>query len=49
MLRLKWIMLGAYLILSGLGMLGVSLGGEIVNTITGLCAVLAGFLFLVTR
>jgi hypothetical protein len=46
---LKWILLGVYLILAGLVLLGVSLGGGIINTIAGICAVIAGILFLINR
>ena len=44
---LKWILLGVYLILAGLVLLGVSLGGGIMNTVAGICAVIAGILFLI--
>ena len=46
---LKWILLGIYLILAGLVLLGVSLGGGIMDTIAGICAVIAGILFLINR
>jgi hypothetical protein len=46
---LKWIMLAAYLILAGLGLLGVNLGGEILDKIAGICALVAGVLFLINR
>jgi hypothetical protein len=46
---LKWILLGIYLILAGLVLLGVSLGGGVMNTIAGICAVIAGILFLINR
>jgi hypothetical protein len=46
---LKWILLGVYLILAGLVLLGVSLGGGIMTTIAGICAVIAGILFLINR
>jgi hypothetical protein len=49
MRSLKWILLGIYLILAGLELLGVSLGGEIVANIAGICAVVAGVLFLINR
>jgi hypothetical protein len=49
MRSLKWILLGVYLILAGLVLLGVSLGGGIMNTIAGVCAVIAGILFLINR
>jgi hypothetical protein len=49
MRSLKWILLGIYLILAGLALLGVSLGGEILDIVTGICAVIAGILFLINR
>jgi glucose dehydrogenase len=47
--KLKWILLGVFLILIGLSLLGVSLGGSILNIVAGLCAVVAGILFLINR
>jgi len=49
MRSLKWILLGVYLILAGLALLGVSLGGGIIDTVAGICAVIAGILFLINR
>jgi hypothetical protein len=49
MRSLKWILLGVYLIIAGLALLGVSLGGGIVDTFAGICAVVAGVLFLLNR
>lgn len=49
MRNLKWILLGIYLILTGLALLGVSLGGNVTNLIAGICAVIAGILFLINR
>jgi hypothetical protein len=46
---LKWILLGVYLILAGLGLLGVNIGGALLNTVAGICAVAAGILFLINR
>ena len=40
---------GRLLILAGLVLLGVSLGGSIMNTVAGICAVIAGILFLINR
>jgi hypothetical protein len=45
---LKWILLGIYLVLVGLSLLGVGLGSA-VNLIAGICAVVAGILFLINR
>ncbi len=47
--RLKWILLGIFLILEGLVLLGVHIGGNIVGLIAGICAVIAGILFLINR
>jgi len=46
---LKWILLGIYLILAGLALLGVHFGGSVVNLIAGICAIVAGILFLIDR
>ncbi len=46
---LKWILLGVYLVLAGLVLLGVSIGGGIMLTIAGICAVIAGILFIINR
>jgi len=47
--RLKWILLAVFLILEGLMLLGVNIGGSIISLIAGLCAVIAGILFLINR
>jgi len=49
MRSLKWILLGIYLILAGLALLGVGIGGSLINLIAGVCAVIAGILFLINR
>ena len=49
MRNLKWILLGIYLILVGLPLLGINLGGGIVDLIVGICAEIAGILFLINR
>jgi hypothetical protein len=46
---LKWILLGIYLIISGLILLHVTIGGNIMTLIAGICAVIAGILFLIDR
>jgi hypothetical protein len=46
---LKWILLGVYLILAGLMLLGVNVGGEVVAIVAGICAILAGILFIINR
>jgi hypothetical protein len=46
---LKWILLGIYLVLAGLVLLGVSLGGGVMNIIAGICALIAGILFIINR
>lgn len=45
---LKWILLGIYLILAGLALLGV-LAGSPWDVIAGICAIIAGILFLINR
>lgn len=47
--RLKWILLGVYLILAGLALLGVDLGGALMGTVAGICALIAGILFIINR
>lgn len=47
--KLKWILLAIYLILAGLMLLGVNLGGSIMSMIAGICALIAGILFLINR
>ena len=46
---LKWILLGIYLILAGLMLVGVNIGGNIMSLIAGICAIIAGSLFLINR
>ena len=46
---LKWILLGIYLIVAGLALLGVHFGGNVLDIIAGICAVGAGILFLIDR
>jgi len=46
---LKWILLGIFLILDGLILLGVALGGLPLALVAGICAVIAGILFLINR
>jgi hypothetical protein len=46
--RLKWILLGVFLILEGLMLLGV-IGGGLVAVVAGVCALIAGILFLINR
>jgi len=48
MRNLKWVLLGIYLILAGLALLNV-LGGSPWDLIAGLCAVIAGILFIINR
>ena len=47
--RLKWILLGVFLILEGLVLLGVNVGGNLFPLIAGICALIAGILFLINR
>jgi len=49
MRSLKWILLGIYLIIAGLMLLGVSIGGNAMAVIAGVCAVIAGILFIINR
>jgi hypothetical protein len=49
MRQLKWILLGVYLILAGLALLGVNVGGGIMDIIAGICALIAGVLFIINR
>lgn len=46
--QLKWILLGIYLIVVGLTLLGVGLGAPF-NVIAGVCALIAGILFIINR
>ena len=47
--KIKWILLGIFLILEGLALLGVHIGGSLVTLIAGICALIAGILFLINR
>jgi hypothetical protein len=47
--KLKWILLAVFLILDGLLLVGISLGGLPVAVIAGICAIVAGILFLINR
>jgi len=47
--KLKWILLAIFLILDGLLLVGISLGGLPVAVIAGICAIVAGILFLINR
>lgn len=47
--RLKYVLFAIFLILTGLGLVGVGLGGGAWDLITGICAVIAGILFIVYR
>jgi hypothetical protein len=46
--RLKWILLGIFLIIEGLMLLGLGLG-QVFNIIAGICALIAGVLFIINR
>lgn len=48
MKSLKWILLGVFLVITGLGLLGIGTGG-ILGTIAGVCALIAGILFIINR
>ena len=45
----KWILLGIFLILDGLILVHVRLGGLPLELIAGICAIIAGILFLIDR
>ena len=47
MKNLKWLLLGIYLIVAGLMLLGVAFPFS--NVIAGVCALIAGVLFLINR
>jgi glucose dehydrogenase len=47
--KLKWILLGIFLILDGLLLVGISLGGLPLEVIAGICGIVAGILFLINR
>jgi hypothetical protein len=47
--RIKWILLGVFLILYGLVLVGLKLAGLPLEVIAGLCAIIAGVLFLINR
>ncbi len=46
---LKWILLGIFLILDGLLLVGVKLGGLPLALIAGICGIIAGVLFIINR
>jgi hypothetical protein len=46
--NLKWIMLGIFLIITSLGLLGVGVGG-VLSVVAGICALIAGILFIINR
>lgn len=46
---LKWILLGVFLILDGLLLLGIKLEGLPVALIAGIAAIIAGVLFIINR
>jgi hypothetical protein len=47
--KIKWILLGAFLILDGLILVGIKLGGLPIEVVAGICAIIAGILFLIDR
>jgi succinate-acetate transporter protein len=47
--RIKWMLLGVFLILYGLVLVGLKLAGLPIEVIAGLCAIIAGVLFLINR
>lgn len=49
MRSLKWVLLGIFLILDGLILVGIRLGGLPLALIAGICAIVAGILFIINR
>lgn len=47
MKSLKWVLLGIYLIIAGLALLGLTFSAG--NIIAGVCALVAGILFIINR
>lgn len=47
MKNLKWVLLGIYLIVAGLMLLGVNF--PLANVVAGVCALIAGVLFILNR
>ena len=47
--KIKWILLGVFLILDGLILLGINLGALPLAVIAGICAIIAGVLFVINR
>jgi hypothetical protein len=47
--KLKWYLLGAFLILDGLILVGIKLGGLPIEVIAGICGIVAGILFFINR
>ncbi len=45
----KWILLGIFLILDGLLLVGLRLGELPMALIAGICAIIAGILFIINR
>jgi hypothetical protein len=47
--KLEYVLLAVFLILQGLVLLGLQIGGNVVNIVAGASALIAGLLFLVNR
>lgn len=47
--QLKWILLGIFLIITGLSLLGVLGLGSVLSVVAGVCALIAGILFIINR
>ncbi len=45
----KWILLGIFLILDGLILVGIKVGGLPMALIAGIAAIIAGILFIINR
>ncbi len=49
MRSLKWVLLGIFLILDGLILVGIKVGSLPLALIAGICAIIAGILFVINR
>ncbi len=49
MRSLKWVLLGIFLILDGLLLVGIRLGELPMALIAGICGIIAGILFIINR
>ncbi len=47
--RLKYVLFSIFLILVGLSLVGVHIGGNLLDLVAGICGIIAGILFLLYR